>query len=36
MEEIQKDRAWIELNMDNLEHNINQIKKIIPKECEIM
>ena len=36
MEEIQKDRAWIELNMDNLEHNINQIKKVIPKECEIM
>ena len=25
------DRAWIELNMSNLENNINEFKSIIPK-----
>ncbi len=24
-----KDRAWLEINLDNLEHNINEIKKVI-------
>ena len=30
------DRAWIELNMSNLENNINEFKSIIPKSTEIM
>ncbi len=30
------DRAWIELNMENLENNINEFRKIIPKTTEIM
>ncbi len=30
------DRAWIELNMSNLENNINEFKSIIPKTTEIM
>lgn len=33
---VKKDRAWIEINLDNLENNIEQIKTIIPKECKIM
>ena len=31
-----KDRAWIEIDLDNLEHNINEIKKIISDKTEIM
>ena len=26
---VLKDRAWIEIDLNNLEHNINEIKKII-------
>ena len=29
MEEIYKDRAWIEIDMQNLQNNIEQIKKLI-------
>lgn len=32
----QKERAWIELNLDNLEENIRKVKAIIDKECKIM
>lgn len=36
-EELAKqNRAWLEINLDNLEHNVNQIKSIIPEECNIM
>ncbi len=36
-EELAKqDRAWIEINLDNLEYNINQIKSIISNKCKIM
>lgn len=36
-EELAKqDRAWIEINLDNLENNVEQIKSIIPKNCKIM
>lgn len=31
-----KDRAWIEINLDNLENNINEIKKIISDKTKIM
>ena len=30
------DRAWVELNMENLEHNINEFRSIIPKTTEVM
>lgn len=32
----QKGRAWIELNMKNLTHNVEQLQAIIPSDCEIM
>lgn len=32
----QKGRAWIELNIDNLIHNINQFKNILSPQCAIM
>ena len=35
-EEFLKNRAWVELNLDNLKHNIEEIKKIIPKKTKIM
>lgn len=36
-EELTKqNRAWLEINLDNLEHNVNQIKSIIPDKCKIM
>ena len=35
-EDIKQDRAWIEINLENLENNINEIKKIINEKCKIM
>lgn len=32
----QKGRAWIELNMDNLVHNVKQFRDILPKGCALM
>lgn len=32
----QKTRAWIELNMDNLSHNVAQMKSHLPKGCRLM
>ena len=29
-------RAWIELNMENLKNNIHSIQKLLPPGCEIM
>ena len=31
-----KDRAWIEVNLNNLEDNINEIKKFLSEETKIM
>lgn len=31
-----KDRAWIELNLDNLKHNIKVINEAMQEKCEIM
>lgn len=31
-----KTRAWIELNTDNLSHNVEQIKSHLPKGCRLM
>lgn len=33
---ISKNRAWVEINLSNLKNNIEEIKKIIPQETEIM
>lgn len=33
---IKKDRAWIEVNLENLENNIKEIEKIIDEKCKIM
>lgn len=32
----QKGRAWIELNIDNLAHNISQFRSILSPKCAIM
>ena len=32
----QKSRAWIELNMDNLCHNVTQMKAHLPEGCRLM
>lgn len=31
-----RDRAWIEINLSNLENNINEIKKMLSKKTKIM
>ncbi len=36
MENIIKDRAWLEINTKNLEHNIEEIKRVIPNKTKIM
>ena len=33
---FKKGRAWIELDMGNLRHNIKIIKDLLPEECELM
>lgn len=30
------DRAWIEIDLNNLEHNVRQLKSIMPSCCELM
>lgn len=30
------DRAWIELDLKNLEHNLNQLRGVMPDGCEMM
>lgn len=38
MKEIkyQKGRAWMELNMQNLKHNIDEFRRILPWDCALM
>ena len=31
-----KDRAWIEINIENLEHNAKVLKEAMPEGCELM
>lgn len=31
-----KERAWIEINTDNLEHNVKTLKGAMPEGCELM
>lgn len=32
----QKGRAWIELNMENLRHNVKQFRLLLPSDCALM
>lgn len=32
----QASRAWIELNIDNLENNVRQFQKLLPENCKLM
>ncbi|EOT24596.1 alanine racemase [Eubacterium sp. 14-2] len=32
----QKGRAWIELNMENLKHNTEQFRRLLPSDCALM
>ncbi len=32
----QKNRAWIELNLDNLKNNVQQFQEILPATCKLM
>lgn len=32
----QKGRAWIELNLDNLLHNVKQLQALLPAQCAMM
>lgn len=32
----QKGRAWIELNMGNLKHNIEEFRRLLPFDCALM
>ena len=34
--DLARDRAWIEINLNNLENNINEIKKLLSEETKIM
>lgn len=31
-----KDRAWIEVNLENLEHNVREIQRLVAPNCKIM
>lgn len=31
-----KERAWLEINLNHLEHNLKEIKKIVPRKTKIM
>ncbi len=31
-----KGRAWIELNLNNLKHNIEEFRRLLPWDCELM
>lgn len=30
------ERAWIEINAENLRHNVNILKRVMPADCELM
>lgn len=33
---LERDRAWLEINLENLKWNVEQIKGILPKGCKFM
>ena len=32
----QRGRAWIELNLSHLAHNVKEFQKILPEKCSLM
>lgn len=34
--DLERDRAWIEIDLENLKWNVEQIKKILPEGCKFM
>ena len=34
--ELKTERSWIEINVQNLKHNIETLKKAMPPECKLM
>ncbi len=33
---VNTNRAWIEIDLNNLEHNVKMIQKAMPEDCELM
>lgn len=33
---VKKSRAWLEINLNNLSHNVEVLNKILPEKCELM
>ena len=33
---MKKSRAWIEIDLNNLSHNVNSLNKSLPEKCELM
>ena len=33
---VATERAYLEIDLNNLEHNVSVLKKAIPKDCELM
>lgn len=33
---VEKSRAWIEVDLDNLSHNVNTLNKVMSEKCELM
>lgn len=36
MIEKKEDRAWVELDFNHLKHNVNELKKAMPEDCDLM
>lgn len=36
MKNTKTERAWIEINLENLRHNVQTLKKAMPPKCELM
>ena len=34
--DLEKDRAWLEINLENLRWNVEQIKGLLPEDCKFM
>lgn len=34
--DLRKERTWLEINLEHLKHNVQVLKNIMPKDCELM
>ncbi len=34
--DLRKERTWLEIDLEHLKHNVQVLKKIMPKDCELM